>query len=44
MVFMIVLIFLHLMTFDLILLALIIIFHLGDMQTLKADMSCVLTL
>ena len=38
MVFMIVNIFLHLMTFDLILLALIMIFYLGNMQTLKEDM------
>ena len=35
---------LHLMTFDLILLALIIIFHLGNMQTLRECRSRVLTL
>ena len=44
MFFKIVYISLHLMTFDLILLALKIIFHLGNMQTLKKDMSRVLTL
>ena len=35
---------LHLVTFDLILLALIMILHLGNMQILKEGMSCVLTL
>ena len=42
--FMIVYIFLHLMIFDLILLALMMIFHLGNMQTLNEGMSRVLTL
>ena len=40
---MIVHIFLHLMTFDFILLALKMIFYLGNMQTLKKGMSRVLT-
>ena len=44
MVFMIVYILLHLMTSDLILLALKVIFHLNNMQTMKKGMSCVLTL
>ena len=44
MVFMIVYTLLHLMTFDLILLALKVIFHLGNMQTMKRGMSRVLTL
>ena len=44
MVFMIVYIFLHLMTFGLILLALIMIFHLSNMQTLNEGMPRVLTL
>ena len=44
MVLMIFYIFLHLMTFDLILLALIMIFYLGNMQTLKEGMSRVLSL
>ena len=35
---------LHLVTFDLILLALIMILHLGYMQTMKEGMYCVLTL
>ena len=43
MVFMIVFIFLHLMTFDLNLLALMT-FHIGNIQTLKEGMSRVLTL
>ena len=42
MICMIVYIFLNLMTFDLNLLALIMIFHLGNMQTLKEGMSRVL--
>ena len=42
--FTIVYIFLHLMTLDLILFALIMVFHLGNMQTLKEDMSRVLNL
>ena len=44
MFFMIVYIFLHLMTFDLILLALKLIFIWGNMQTLIKGMSRVLTL
>ena len=44
MVFMIVYILLHLMTFDLISLALKVIFHFGNMQTMKKGMSRVLTL
>ena len=44
MVFMVVYILLQLMTFDLILLALRLIFHLGNMQTMKKGMSRVLTL
>ena len=44
MVFMIVYILLHLMTFDLILLALKVIFLLDNMQTMKKGMSLVLTL
>ena len=42
--FMSIYILLHLVTFDLILLALIMILHLGNIQTLKEGMSCVLTL
>ena len=42
--FMTVYILLHLLTFDLILLALKVIFHLGNMQTMKKGMSRVLTL
>ena len=41
--FMIVYILLHLMTFDLNLLALKVIFHLGNIQTMKKAMSRVLT-
>ena len=44
MVFMIVNVFLHLMTFDIILLALSMIFHLGNMQTLNEGMQDGLTL
>ena len=44
MVIMIVYILLHLMTFNVMLLALKVIFHLGNMQTMKKGMSHVLTL